>query len=287
MTELHRGSSTNVRFDASNRPDRAVEHPAGDRAFPLDGPVNGRDLGGLRTVDGGTIRRGVLFRSDAFEQSTVNDVRRLTDAGIELVIDLRTPTEVRTRGAGVVGTSSIEIRNIPVVDENHQIHSEGMRSLGLHWADIYEMMLTDGAEAFRQVFAAVDEADGAVLFHCQVGKDRTGMVAALLLGVAGCADDVIADDYALTTHAMPIMRMRMYERIREQRGENGARWVLDPAQDEALSSTREAMLDLLGRLRGHHGTIENYLDHIGIPPDRVERVRDRLRDEPITSRAAA
>ena len=287
MTELPTSNQSVDRFSSHRSADRAIDNPASDRAVVLDGPVNARDLGGLPTTDGGTVRRGALYRTDAFEQSTVEDVRRLTNLGVELVIDLRTPTEVRTRGAGALNSSSIEIRNYPVVDEHHQIHSEDMRSLGLGWVDIYEMMLTDGAEAFRNVFAAVAETDGAVVFHCQVGKDRTGMVAALLLGVAGCSDDVIADDYALTTHAMPVMRMRMAERVRNERGEDAARHVLSPAMDEALSSKREAMIDLLGRIRGTYGSIEGYLDHIGVPSDTVAKVRGQLRDDAGSEELAA
>ena len=181
----------------------------------LEGAHNARDMGGLVTT-GGRTRSGVLLRSDALDQLTPGDVDRLTAAvGLKHVIDLRSGSERARRGRGLLGDTDIRYTELEVLNpdgmERRQREREAALASGRGSAEImsdgYVELLSLGGPAFSTAFRRILEPGGSpVLVHCAAGKDRTGVMIALLLDVAGVGHDDIVADYAATDGRMaPIL----------------------------------------------------------------------------------
>jgi protein tyrosine/serine phosphatase len=187
-----------------------------DRWIELEGAVNVRDLGGLPTVDGGTTAPDVLVRSDNLQGLTDKDVRRLVDDhGVRTVLDLRTPTEVRSEGPGPLvgeGLRHVNLDLIPTWDEDegidrivpHEQREEG--DLSHFYLTYLDQMPQSVVDALRVI---ADPASGPVVVHCAAGKDRTGVIVALALAIAGVRRDEIVADYALTADRIEAVRDRL------------------------------------------------------------------------------
>jgi protein-tyrosine phosphatase len=190
---------------------------AGANWIELQGAVNARDVGGLPTSDGRPIRPGVLIRSASLGHLTEADIRHLVgDLGVRRVVDLRTDVEVDRDGPGalhdqpdvVVHHLSLypdvldraELPAGPRVDKADPLPWQGERRATDHGPVVaaYLRYLEQRPDSIVAALRAIAEPDGATLVHCAAGKDRTGMVVALALTVAGVPREVIAADYALT-----------------------------------------------------------------------------------------
>ena len=176
--------------------------PAG-RVLRLVGASNFRDLGGYRTREGRTVRWRRVFRSDRLDGLDDIDWRRLAALGIDTAIDFRaadecrdapasrqTPRRVALPIASALGMQLAALRAAgTLVDES------GMRDL---MQREYRRMLLEHADRFAEFLHLVADAEGAVVFHCAAGKDRTGIAAALLLGALGVDRASIEEDYLLS-----------------------------------------------------------------------------------------
>jgi protein-tyrosine phosphatase len=236
-----------------------VEHAARDLHWP--DCLNVRDLGGLPTQDGGAIRRGALIRADALSRLTDDGVAAARAAGVSRIIDLRRPAEAGS-AAHPFGADPV-YRNIPVqnpADPDHQ---------WLTLTEIYCTMLDLRPDLFAQAFAAVADAPpGAVVVHCAGGKDRTGIITAFALSVAGVSDDVIAADYALTE-----------ERLREDSAAY-LELIDDPKLRTIVAGLQPTpptvMLDTLAHVRERHGGVRAYLVAARVTESQLAAVHDRL-----------
>ena len=160
---------------------------------------NKRDLGGLKTRDGKTIRTGMLVRSALLAQAEEHDLD-----GVATVIDLRTIAERDEMPDQACGREYLPIPIFEKVNESidgvsHEQKKE--QSLIPDMAVLYGIMMNQYADSFRRVLTAVLEHDysrGAVLWHCSEGKDRCGMTAALVLEALGVDRDTIMEDYLKT-----------------------------------------------------------------------------------------
>ncbi len=169
------------------------------RTLSVDGLCNARDLGGLRRVGGGRTPYGVFFRSENLHTVTPAGWRQLHRLGIRTVIDLRQPAE-RERAA----------YHAPTWATVQQVDHDGLDEHPEFWADYWENGLVGTAlyflphlqrlpERSAAVLSAIAQAgEGGVLFHCMGGRDRTGIIAMLLLAIAGTEPESIVDDYLET-----------------------------------------------------------------------------------------
>ncbi|WP_433240973.1 tyrosine-protein phosphatase [Streptosporangium sp. CA-135522] len=187
------------------------------RWIDLEGAVNVRDLGGLATVDGGTTRFGRLYRSDNLQGLTARDIELLVgELKLRHVVDLRSGAEVSLEGPGPLTT-------VPEVSIHHlTLFAEGGRHTDveadtidadrvLPWQerveeDLAELKVTgfyygylrDRPDSVLAALRVMAHDDGAAVVHCAAGKDRTGVVCALALEVAGATREAIVADYAAT-----------------------------------------------------------------------------------------
>ncbi len=177
-----------------------------ERIVPLVGASNFRDLGGYPTVDGGVTRWGTLFRSDALHELTEPDIEVLRDLGLKTIVDLRMGAEVRKSGRGLLGFEPATYHHLSVIDE------DGGESRGVpaptdeDLSNRYMWYLDIGREPLARALSVLgDTANYPLVFHCAAGKDRTGVLAALVLDIVGVERVVIVEDYVLTASRMELV----------------------------------------------------------------------------------
>jgi protein-tyrosine phosphatase len=230
-----------------------------DRLLPLSAVQNFRDLGGYSTQSGGTTRWGRLFRADGLYRLTAGDLELLRPLGLHTVIDLRTPGELDQRGTFPVGDHPVHFHHLPIIDVVWDDTATSSATTVQFLTDQYLAMLHMGeprlAKAFRLL--AVPGALPAV-FHCAAGKDRTGLLAALVLAALGVDDETIAADYALSAAAME--RTRTWARLHSP--ETLAAFERVPSSH--LAAEPAAILAVLDHLRTTHGSVREYLSGIGV-----------------------
>ena len=168
-------------------------------ALRLEGTPNFRDLGGLATVDGRVTRSGVLFRSSALEELSSRDVRLLIDdIGLRTVIDLRSDDD-REIAHSLLDTP-VRYINLPISRGGPTTSLE--RPMGadgrVDMPRIYRMYIETSAPSIIEIIAELTSGATPALFHCAAGKDRTGVVAAILLSAVGVTRDAVIADFMET-----------------------------------------------------------------------------------------
>ncbi len=173
------------------------------RSLPLEGSVNFRDLGGYATTDGRVTTWGTLFRADGLNRLTEADVALVEALGLHTVIDLRTTDEAEQRGRFPVDRVPVTYHALPLTDVLPATEDLPDWDQAAYVADRYLAMVTEGGAVLTAAIEAMAGAEALpVVFHCSAGKDRTGVLSALLLTFFGVPDETIVADYALSAAAM-------------------------------------------------------------------------------------
>jgi protein-tyrosine phosphatase len=239
------------------------------RRLSWEGVLNARDLGGYPTADGRQTRWGAVVRSDNLAALTPAGRQALVRYGVRSIVDLRLPEEVagRPNPFAEPDTHGVGYANLSFIDPAASPPPEaGTGTL----ADGYKRMLDHFGQAVAAVMAAIANApEGGVLVHCAAGKDRTGLISALLLGLVRVAPQTIAEDYALTAECL---RPRDQEWLESGPGERVEREELLAR----FAPTVEVMLEVLHHLAERYGGVEAYLLQVGVAPDDLARLRARL-----------
>ena len=219
--------------------------------------LNARDLGGYPTLDGTVTRSRSLVRADDLAQLSPAGLEALADFGIETVLDLRWPEEIAAAPSPVP-------RQLPRV---RYVSVSLLADTPADWAkEAWKCTVLDRLQPrLKQALAAIAAAGpGPLIFHCVAGKDRTGVIAALILALADVVPAAIAADYAASSANLRDAYLDRY------RGGDPAAII------EAVRCPEDAvhnMLDYLDRVGGTRG----YLARIGLDADEIARLRDRLR----------
>ncbi len=236
--------------------------------LPLDGAINVRELGGYPIPNDGQTRFHRFLRGDCLGRLSRRDERFLRDYGVSAIVDLRDPSEVHDCPDKRIGPNVV-YTNIALLDVNLADVEEVERTFyapGFSMKTMYGEMI-ENYEAVRDCFRFIAEApDGCVLFHCAVGKDRTGVLAMLLLSLAGVDKWDIVANYVQTQHNL--MRDDAYV----------ADW-LDPANRgfrPAMESAADVIEHAYDLVENDHGGVENYLLECGVPDEEVAAVWRRL-----------
>jgi protein-tyrosine phosphatase len=242
-----------------------------DRRIGFEGISNFRDLGGYRTASGGRTRWGQLYRADALHGLTASDLELYGELGIRLVVDLRSdmerdelPNPMASESLPLVFRREGSTENIL----SGETQEEGERVL----ARLYLTHLELGAQRIGEILRAMAGPDGMpAVFHCHAGKDRTGIIAALLLEAVGVDRATVLDDYELTARYRARAHQEGTFRSLVERG-------LPPeAAAGVLTTPRWAMADALDALDSTYAGIEAYLTGpAGLTPEELALLRTRL-----------
>lgn len=228
---------------------------------------NFRDLGGYRTADGRAVAWRRLYRADSLGKLRGADWDRFLELGIRTVIDLRYPWEIDAKGkvpeAERFRYANCSIEHRPYDQAEIDPALDPWRYLADRFAEVTE----DGHAEIRQAIELIAEDEGPVVFHCTSGKDRTGLIAALVLTLLDVSEEQILADFALTELAT--------ERLTaDWRAANPGRILKWPGYGRAPADVMELVLaDLTAR----YGSVQGYLkDRVGITDEVTAGLRDRL-----------
>ena len=240
------------------------------RQVALSSAFNVRDLGGLPAGEGRQVRYGRAYRADALHRLTAEDRAVLESLGIRRVFDLRSNAELARDGIGEFAGKAAEHVHVPLVRVSLSPFDPDIDWRTVNLRDRYLEMLDEGGTAIRTIFSALaaDPPD-TVVFHCSGGKDRTGVVAALILRCLGVPDVEIVEDYALS-------EANLADAVREYRAHLEDVGLDSAAIAYLTSSPPERMRHTLGELDRRWGSTDGYLHSIGIDAATIESVRRNL-----------
>ena len=238
--------------------------------LPLEGALNFRDLGGLGAGEGGHVVQGRVYRSDGLHRLSPADRQRLEPLGIERIFDLRSDIELTHDGIGEFAGAVDRHRHVPLVATSLNPFDTSIDWRSLDLTNRYVDMLGEGAETIRVIVEFLASSPQAVsVFHCTGGKDRTGVVAAVVLRALGVSDADIVADYSVSEHNL---RGGM-ERFRPMMQEQG---FDDEAVAYLTSSPPQRMWHTLHAMDSLWGGVEGYLEQIGVGPCCVRDLRSSL-----------
>jgi protein tyrosine/serine phosphatase len=235
-------------------------------ALALEGSANFRDLGGWPVAGGGRLRRGWLFRSDALHRLTPADLARLRALGVATVVDLRSGHEVAAEGRGPLADPPARYHHLPFFDGERRGAAAAPHA---DLAEIYFQMLRFAAKPIARALEVLAASEAPAVFHCAAGKDRTGVLAAVLLSSLGVADADVAEDYARTQAAME----RVSARLRES---DAYAYVFTELPPETLHARPETMQALLARARAEWGSLRAYARFAGAADATLDALAARM-----------
>ncbi len=239
---------------------------AGQRHLPLDGAHNIRDIGGYPTASGATTRWRTFLRADSLHKLTPAAQQELIAYGLRTVIDLRFDHECSSAPNVFAASDEIAYVNISLLAA--AAPNDDRRTLP-DLESIYKFILDERQDALKTVFDLMTDEAFPVLIHCTAGKDRTGIIAALMLGLAGVDHETIAEDYALTAHYGAVM----LDELRAQAVAAGHDLAI---YERFLEAKPEAMRNTLAYLETHYENVPAYLAHIGLTAAQIEQLRQTL-----------
>jgi protein-tyrosine phosphatase len=245
-----------------------------ERDLAWEGLLNVRDLGGHSTEDGGETQYGRVVRADSIRRLTDAGWQALLDYGVKTIIDLRTDQELE---ADPPAELPLEIQHVSLFDEDPIVFmkvesvAQDAPNAAVATREVYLIFL----ESFKQNVAAAIRAvarapEGGVVVHCMGGKDRTGLITAFLLHLAGVDTEQIAADYAVSE-----------ERLKPRHEE----WFAAAETEAELERLKriaqtpaEAIVGVFEELERRYGSIEDYLRSGGLSDEDLALARARLRD---------
>lgn len=247
------------------------------RDLVWDGCLNVRELGGLPTRDGGETRFGAVVRADSVRQLSEEGWQALVEHGVRTVVDLRDDHE---RAEDPPADLPVEVVRVPFFAGNQAERDalgaeldaavEAAPDAATATRDVYLIFLERfRANAAAAVQAIANAPEGGIVIHCVGGKDRTGLLSAFLLHLAGVDDEDIAADYALSE-----------ERLRPRHDA----WFAAAQSEEELERLRRiaqtpaaSMVGVFAELERRYGGVEEYLCAAGVSDEELRLVRTRLR----------
>lgn len=245
----------------------------GLRSLTWDGCLNVRDLGGHPTEQGGLTRFRRIVRADSVRQLSTAGWSALVEYGIRTVVDLRFRRELEADPQPATDLDVIHISLFGDPVEERWAELDALGAAAAHGAEATRLVYLELLDEHRANMAAAVSAVGAaapggVVVHCQAGKDRTGLVTALLLRLAGVSGADVAADYALSERNLAPLNERWIAEADDEAERTRRRWI---------SSTPEAaMLGVLEELEARYGNVEAYLRGGGASAHDLEAARTRL-----------
>jgi protein-tyrosine phosphatase len=237
-----------------------------NRTIDLTGCLNFRDLGGYPTADGRMVRWRQLFRSDALHHLTREDIAHLRqEIGLGTVIDLRSTAELRAEGRGPLAHEAVAFHHLPLFDGQTVRSAPAEMTL----TDRYFLLAEFAKEPIGKVVNALAACDAPAVYHCAAGKDRTGVISAILLGLLGVPDAVIVADYAATKENLEAIVERLM-------ATEGYYEMLSALPPDTMHAEPETMAAFLTRLRESYGSMAEYVRSAAVADEAIDGLRARL-----------
>jgi len=246
------------------------------REIKFESINNFRDLGGYRTIDGHTVSWRKLFRSGDITGATPEDLRKLREQfGLVSVVNLRSDIEINRSGLGLIPDSGIRFYHVSLIPDVGDKNARTERYRDLNNMGEFFVRMAHREQFGRRLVQALetiaDPANHPLIFHCSEGKDRTGIVAAMVLRLLGVADEDIVGDYCLSA---PFFEERF------KRMKNDPQFAQDSygLPDFFWQVAPDSMKLLLDTLDAEYGSAGQYLEMHGAAPSLGLRLKDVLLD---------
>lgn len=231
--------------------------------LPLKNAYNVRELGGYPCEIGAKITKYHSFlRSDDLYLLNQDDIDYLLEYGLRAVIDLRSLAEVEKYPDPFEKIKGVNYKNIPlVINAIDDITKQAKRKETI-LIDFYFALIDECKVAIKEIFEFIATNNTCILFHCAAGKDRTGMIAMLLLLLAGVSEADVIANYSVTeiyNNENPI-----FEKLKEE------------YQEELLRSKSEFIKPVIQLIFKKYGNCETFLKQIRISEHCIASVKEKL-----------
>lgn len=252
---------------------------ASERVLPLEKGVNVRDVGGFHTADGQMVRWGQLYRSGSLARLTPADLAYLQRLGVRLVFDLRSVEERTKQPDRLPQVEGLVERPLPMDSVDRYERLRGAYAIFFRRGrlddfllDGYRRVMIDGkAHVIGEIFQRLaDPAQRPALLHCTAGKDRTGLVVAMLLLSLGVPEETVVADYTLSNLFYEHFRKGIMADLKQV-----APWGMaaDDLQDLLLVKA-QTLQGALAHLRQKYGSLDAYLrHHAGVADETMAHLR--------------
>jgi len=258
------------------------------RSIPLEGQSNFRDIGGYKTVDGQTVRSGIVFRSGELHGLTEKDVQTLSELGIGTVVNFLSPAEIEARGADVLPAGTKEV--LQPIESGDGLVAEVLEArrtgdFSKVPADLnpklHELLVDEAQEQYAALIRAIIAAEGEPLaYHCSHGIHRTGTATAIILSALGVPWESVRSDYLLSNETRASEVGPRLEQLRLAAAETFGQ---DPADVDMTNINAFYILEgsyidgTLNRIEEEYGDIETYLKKgLGLSEEEIGLLRHRL-----------
>lgn len=227
----------------------------------LENVVNIRDLGGYKTFDGKLTKHNIFYRSGNTDKSSKNDIKKLIEVyNVKTVIDLRNNEEIKQSPDKFAEIQEVNYINTPI---EYSECLEEFKSTDRGLAVLYYYILKEKKQVLKTVFDTIANAnEGSILFHCTLGRDRTAMVAMLLLGLVGVNRNDIIQNYTVSYDLIKDLDI-----IKRDLVYYGKRKTI------TLPEYIESAMDFI---KNDYNTFENYLLDCNVSKNNLIKIKNRF-----------
>lgn len=237
----------------------------------IRGTYNIRDLGGTIVSDSETIKNTVLLRSGNLDKLPEKSQQQLIDYGVKTVIDLRDEWEIDLYPNIFENSDAASYHNLPLIGDALSHDSDWQRETG-EYVELHELYIKyiDGCQTqIGKIISTIADSETGIIVHCYAGKDRTGIITALVLASIGVDDKVIATDYALSFQNI----QHLVKEWREYAIENGR--DLEQLERDA-GSKPETMIQVFKHIRQQYRGINQFLTNCGVSKTQLQQIRTKF-----------
>jgi protein-tyrosine phosphatase len=252
----------------------------------IEGIINLRDVGDYPTVSGARVAPGKLYRSGQLNIDDDTGINALAELRLVTVFDLRTAAECAAlpdrlpEGVTLVHLDVLAdavtsvAAHLADMFEDPVAADELLRSgkIREHYIDTYKSLISSDAACagYREMFLQVADLDAPALFHCTAGKDRTGWAAAALLSLLGVADDIVLQDYLLSSAPVVASFQPYLDQFAERGGNPELLKAVFTVEPEYLAAS-------MSEVQLNFGSLEEYFQTgLGLSKDVTAQIRQRL-----------